>query len=203
MSMLRMVRGLSAAAAVAATVAGGAAGAQAYQRTGTYSSAQEVPPPPVVVSPGTGAVSALLSASGLSLTVDLSYRDMLAPVAGAHIHTGGPGVNGPVAIDFGGANGFVFGMTSGSYSRVFDLTLAQSYGGAYLTSFGGNVAAARADFVSNFVASNAYANLHSAARPAGEIRANLAVTAVPEPSTYVLMATGLGALGLVARRRRA
>jgi hypothetical protein len=194
-------RVLSAAAAVLMLPA--VAAAQPYLGTGTYSSGQEVPPPPVVASPGTGTLRALLAASGLSLTVDLSYRDMLAPVAGAHIHTGGPGVNGPVAIDFGGSNGFVFGLTAGAYSRVFDLTLAQSYGGTYLQSFGGDVAAARADFVSNFVTSNVYGNLHSSVRPAGEIRANLAVTAVPEPSTYVLMATGLGALGLVARRRRA
>jgi len=31
---------------------------------------------------------------------------------------------------------------------------------------------------------------------------NVSVVAVPEPETYALMLAGLGALGLVARRRR-
>jgi hypothetical protein len=32
---------------------------------------------------------------------------------------------------------------------------------------------------------------------------NVSVAAVPEPETYALMLAGLGALGFVARRRRA
>ena len=35
----------------------------------------------------------------------------------------------------------------------------------------------------------------------GEINANVNVAGVPEPETYALMPTGLGALGFIARRR--
>ena len=51
------------------------------------------------------------------------------------------------------------------------------------------------------LAGESYINFHTAQNPGGEIRG--AINVVPEPSTYVLMATGIGALGLIARRRRA
>lgn len=202
MGSMKTMCGLAITVAVAATVTAEAASAQRYVGRGAYSNTQEVAPPDIVPSLGTGSISVLLDATQNFLTVNLSYQNLLQPAGGAHIHRGGPTVNGPVAIDFGGTNGFVFGLLSGTYSNVFDLSLAESYGGGYLASFGGDVAAARADFVSNFIVGDAYANLHSAARPQGEIRANLAVSAVPEPSTYALMATGLGMVGMIGWRRR-
>jgi hypothetical protein len=50
------------------------------------------------------------------------------------------------------------------------------------------------------LAGNGYFNIHTSRNPGGEIRGQINV--VPEPSTYLLMATGLGGLMLVARRRR-
>jgi hypothetical protein len=47
-----------------------------------------------------------------------------------------------------------------------------------------------------------YLNIHTAANPGGELRANLVnVSAVPEPSTYALFG-GLAAFGAIAWRRR-
>jgi hypothetical protein len=44
--------------------------------------------------------------------------------------------------------------------------------------------------------------LTGAARPLAIYSGELTVTLVPEPSTYALLAAGLGIIGLVARRRR-
>jgi hypothetical protein len=55
-------------------------------------------------------------------------------------------------------------------------------------------------------ASGFYVNLHNAVYPAGAIRGQLqyvgTANLVPEPETYALMIAGLGALGLMARRRK-
>jgi hypothetical protein len=55
--------------------------------------------------------------------------------------------------------------------------------------------------VENLLNGRAYVNFHTVQNPGGEIRGNFNAV-VPEPSTYVLMASGLAGLGLIARRRR-
>lgn len=56
--------------------------------------------------------------------------------------------------------------------------------------------------VENLLNGRAYLNFHTVQNPGGEIRGNFNAV-VPEPSTYVLMASGLAGLGIIARRRRA
>jgi uncharacterized protein (TIGR03118 family) len=55
--------------------------------------------------------------------------------------------------------------------------------------------------LANLRAGRAYINFHTTQFGGGEIRGQIAV--VPEPSTYVLMASGLAGLAMIARRRRA
>ncbi len=50
-------------------------------------------------------------------------------------------------------------------------------------------------------AGRVYSNIHKAVFPGGEIRGLLAP--IPEPTTMVLLTAGLGALGLVRRRKLA
>ena len=55
--------------------------------------------------------------------------------------------------------------------------------------------------VENLLNGRAYVNFHTSQNPGGEIRGDFNAI-VPEPSTYVLMASGLAGLGMIARRRR-
>src|SRR5690606_8415367 len=95
---------------------------------------------------------------------------------------------------------FPMGVTSGTYSRTFDLSLASSFNPAFITANGGTVAGAEKALVDGLIASSAYFNIHTDRFPGGEIRANLLM--VPEPSTYALLLAGLAVVAGAARRRR-
>jgi CHRD domain/PEP-CTERM motif len=136
-----------------------------------------------------------------TLLVNETFSGLIGGVAtGAHIHCCAPSSGtGPVAVDFGGPNGFPLGATAGFYSHLFDLMNAATYGAAFLTAQG-SVLNARNTVVAGMLAGNTYANIHNAQFPAGEIRGQLIAT--PEPATLGLLALGLlGIAGIRGRRR--
>lgn len=156
--------------------------------------AQEVPPR---ATPATGTGTAEYDDISLLLTVHLTWSDLLAPAVAAHIHCcPGPGVNGPVAIDFVPA-GFP-NLTSGAFDHVFDLDDAASYGGGFLALFGGNVDAARDAVIAGLTDGLAYFNIHTAVFPGGEIRGD--IEQVPGPAALVLLALAFGVLAATRRR---
>jgi hypothetical protein len=93
--------------------------------------------------------------------------------------------------------GFPLGVTAGSFSNTYDMTLASSYNPAFITANGGTVASAEAALIGGMVAGGTYFNIHTSVFGGGEIRGFLAV---PEPSTLVFVGAGLLVLCLGYKR---
>jgi CHRD domain-containing protein/PEP-CTERM motif-containing protein len=153
----------------------------------------EVPPN---ASPATG--SADITVLGDILTVDESWSGLIGgnPSA-AHIHCCAPaGVNVGVAVGFPAFPA----TTSGSYFHVFNMLDPAIYTVAFLNGSGGGTAAgAEAALISGMLAGNAYVNIHNAVFPGGEIRGQ--VGPVPEPTTMLLLGSGLVGAGIRRYRR--
>ena len=168
----------------------------------TYSSnlsgLNEAPPN---ASAGTGLALVTIDTVAHTLSVDVSFSGLSGLVTASHIHcctasplTGTAGVATMVPTFLG----FPSGVTSGSYSHTFDLTMTPSFNPAFVTLHGGSLSSAETDLAAGMAAGRAYLNIHTNAFPGGEIRGFL--TPVPEPGTFVLAAAVL--LVPILRRRR-
>lgn len=156
------------------------------------SGSQEVP---VRATPATGFGIADLNGNILSVTI--TFSGLTTPNAAAHIHCCVPiGTNGPVAIDFVDA-GFPTGVTSGTYSQTFDLSVLTTYTTGFRTANGGTIASVQAAFLAGLNSGRTYFNIHTSQFPGGEIRGQ-----IPEPATLGLLGLGIAGLG-IARRRNA
>ena len=168
--------------------------ATTYVFTAMLSGANEVP---TNASTATGQILVQLNDVSNILSVSETFVGLTASASGAHIHCcAGPTVNAPIALPFPAFPA----VTNGSYLHDFDLTLASSYSGAFLTANGSTATGARNALVAGLLGGQAYANIHDAVFPGGEIRGQL--TAVPEPASWALMIAGFGLTGAALRRRR-
>lgn len=165
--------------------------------TTVLSGANEVP---ANASAGTGI--AFVSLDGNVLFVTVTFSGLTGNTTASHIHCcSPPGVNAGVATAVPTFPGFPLGVTSGTYTNSFDLTLASSYNPAFITANGGTVAGAQAAFTAGLNAGLTYFNIHTNIFPGGEIRGQL--QAVPEPATLILLGIGIaGGAGRALRRRR-
>ncbi|RYE70329.1 MAG: CHRD domain-containing protein, partial [Oxalobacteraceae bacterium] len=126
-----------------------------------------------------------------------TFADLSTAATGAHIHCCVPiGSNAGIAIPF---TMFPF-VTSGTFAFTFDLLQSSTYTAGFMAASGGSVIGARDTLVNGLAAGQAYANIHDAAFPGGEIRGQLA--AVPEPASWVVMLSGFGVVGGAMRGRR-
>lgn len=126
-------------------------------------------------SPGTGFGTVVLNAAQTQITVDESWSGLTVPATASHIH--GPADtthNAAVLFPFSG----VPAATAGAIpEQTFAITPTQV---GYLQS------------------GELYFNVHTSTFPGGEIRGQILL--VPEPSTLGVL--GVGAVGLLARRRQ-
>lgn len=136
------------------------------------------------------------------MLVQFNFSGLTGTTTASHIHA-------PTATPFTGTagvatqtpyfTGFPLGVTSGSYSNLFDLLTPSTYNSSYVTANGGTAAGAEAALIAALDSGRAYLNIHTSAFPGGEIRGFL--VAVPEAGTWMMMLLGFGAMGVALRRR--
>jgi hypothetical protein len=181
-------------AAVFGLVFGAIANAGPIDYVASLSGAAESP---VNNSPGTGFTVVTYDNTAHTLRVVANFSGLSGTTTASHIHCCTLPTAG-VATVTPNFTGFPLGVTSGSYDRLFDLTLASSWNPAFVTAQG-SIANAEAALANGLNAGVAYLNIHSSTFGGGEIRGFLVAT--PEPSSGLLLLAP--ALAFWVRRRRA
>lgn len=159
---------------------------------------------PSNTSPGLGFANVYFDDTAQTLEVNVTFWGLLGLSTASHIHATtalpGTGTSG-VATEVPFFDSFPIGVTWGSYTHLFDLTLASSFNPAFITNNGGTPAGASMALEDAMLADKAYLNIHSTLYPGGEIRGFL--HEVPDSaSTALLLSLAVGALIGLSRLQR-
>lgn len=161
---------------------------------------------PPNASTGHGIATLTVDTVAHTMRVEASFTDLSGNVTAAHIHCctliAGAGTAG-VATAVPTFPGFPFGVTSGSYDHLLDLTLTSSWNPSFVTLHGGALANAESPVLLALAGGNAYFNIHTTSFPGGEIRGFLSANEAPEPTVLALFACALLILGYQLRKTQA
>ena len=161
---------------------------------------------PPNASPGTGIAVVVVNDVANTMDVNVIFSGLLGTTTASHIHccTTVPDIGtAGIATQIPTFIGFPLGVTSGTYSHLFDMTLDSSYNPSFEAGNGGTALTAFAALLTGMEAGESYLNIHTTVVPGGEIRGFLTeVAAVPESSTWAMMILGFLSIGFMAYRRK-
>lgn len=160
---------------------------------------------PPVASTATGSTTIVFDSDAHLLSVDVDFAGLVGTTTASHIHccTGTPFAGtAPVATQVPTFVDFPLGVTSGTYSRDFDLSDPASWNPAFIADHGGTAASAEAALSAGLAGGMAYLNVHSTFAPSGEIRGFLVASSVSLPGTLALIASAFAAALAVRRQSR-
>jgi CHRD domain len=161
---MRRVLSLAGAAALALLVGSASAEAQTMRFTALLSGANEVPG---IASGSGGTATVTLNTATRAVTYRVDVYNMPSGTTQAHFHVGGPGVAGPVVVNFVVQPNISNDFSISGTATAADLVPRQAQG---IGSWD--------DFIEALVLGQVYANVHSTVNPGGEIRGQ--VLPVPE-----------------------
>ena len=149
-------------AAVFALAFSAQAQAQIVTFTAQLSGSNEAPPVAATGSGGTATVTLDTAADTVTWVVDVF--NFPTGVTAAHIHAGGPGVSGPVVINFTVTQNISNDFRISGTARASDLVPRAAQG---VNSW--------EDFEQAMLTGQTYVNVHSQVNPGGEIRGQLTI----------------------------
>lgn len=153
---MRRVLSLTGAAALALLLGSASAEAQTMTFTAQLSGANETPG---IASGSGGTATVTLNTATRSVTYRIDVYNLPSGATAAHFHAGGPGVAGPVVVNFTVVTGISNDFSISGTATASDLVVRGDQG---IRSWD--------DFVEALILGQIYINVHSSVNPGGEVR---------------------------------